>query len=339
MMIEIKNVRHAMQPLYLKQQYLKQQCVKGFTLIEMLLVLAIIAMLIYLGMGYYQQHLISSRIDKASLQMQQILNAGLAYYLANGEWPSDLSALQNPSAPYLPSKIVSPVVSGQYYVFTNPKSPSLLSVSLQIPAANNSNAVAQSISGKLPLSYTTKSDPTTGTPSQVNNCDAGKNCYVVGQVNIPGQNLNNAMAVNFVGEYRNGGCVPVPNCPALSPNGQAMTPQVFVVPASVSGFDKNSTSKILPIESFTAYATGPTKTAGTNPPACQNGAADPCKAQGDNATNLNYWRVCLQIYTTDPSGPISTKTGDWGDNVWLAAFSRCAIANEPSGSPSSVFTN
>lgn len=328
-----------MQSLYLKQQYLKQQCMKGFTLIEILLVLAIIAMLIYLGIGYYQQHLISSRIDKASLQMQQILNAGLAYYLANGEWPADLGTLQNPKAPYLPSTIISPFLTNSYTVFYDKQSPTLLSVSLKISAANNSAALAESIAGKLPLAYTTTSNPQKNPPTKVNNCQSGKVCYVVGQVNIPGQNLNNAMAVNFVGEYRNGGCVPVPNCPAFSPNGQQMTPQIFVVPASVSGFSKSSLSQILPIESFTAYATGPTSQAGANPPACQNGAKRSCKEQGNNASNLNYWRVCLQIYTTNPSGPISTASGDWGDNVWLAAFTRCAIANEPSGSPSSVFTN
>src|SRR3990167_4197367 len=61
----------------------------GFTLLEMLLVLVIVAALLVIGMNYMQQKATAMRIDRTALQMQQILNAGLAYYVSNGKWPCD----------------------------------------------------------------------------------------------------------------------------------------------------------------------------------------------------------------------------------------------------------
>jgi len=68
--------------------------VTGFTLIEMLLVLIIVSMIIYMGLGYLQQRTVQIRMDRTSLQMQQILNAGMAYYIANSTWPANLACLQ-----------------------------------------------------------------------------------------------------------------------------------------------------------------------------------------------------------------------------------------------------
>ena len=65
------------------------------------------------------------------------------------------------------------------------------------------------IAGELPVAYVSDKY---GDPY------VSGNVYVTAQVTTPGQNLNNARSVNFVGIYHNGACVPVPNCPGYNPS-------------------------------------------------------------------------------------------------------------------------
>jgi len=60
---------------------------KGFTLIEMMLVLAVIAIMAMLALKTYQSSAITTRIDKASVEMQHILEAALAYNVDHQKWP------------------------------------------------------------------------------------------------------------------------------------------------------------------------------------------------------------------------------------------------------------
>src|SRR5258708_34066525 len=91
---------------------------KGFTLVEMLLVATIISLIIYAGFSYFQQRTLQMTINRTSMQMQQILNAGLAYYVANSTWPvaavstaTNLSTLQG--AGFLPNKTIMIPLGGQ----------------------------------------------------------------------------------------------------------------------------------------------------------------------------------------------------------------------------------
>ena len=59
----------------------------GFSLFEILLVMVIVGVFIAMGTNYVQQRTIQARIDKSVMDMQQILNAGMSYYVANGKWP------------------------------------------------------------------------------------------------------------------------------------------------------------------------------------------------------------------------------------------------------------
>src|SRR5262249_9514404 len=85
MLIESREKKKSRKP----QLLLNEQ--KGFTLVEMLLVLVITATLIYAALGYFQQRTLQMRMDRTSIQMQQILNAGLAFYVANSNWPTDIT--------------------------------------------------------------------------------------------------------------------------------------------------------------------------------------------------------------------------------------------------------
>ncbi|OGT36831.1 MAG: hypothetical protein A3F11_08595 [Gammaproteobacteria bacterium RIFCSPHIGHO2_12_FULL_37_14] len=333
---------------------------RGFTLIEMLLVLVIVTVLLVMGINYMQQKTTAMRIDRTALQMQQILNAGLAYYVSHGAWPPGIDSLAclqgNASAgskcgiAYLPSPLPSPW-NEAYEVYPDPNSDgSRLAVSIPIYTGNGTTARlnAQIIASRLPMGFITQ-DRSYGSTGDITPCSGTlPYCVAVGNVSIPGQDLNNASAVNFAGVYNHGGCVPVPTCPIDISGGAQMIPQIMVAPASVSGFGTGAaagtgtstdaftgiTPNVYPISSFTGYATGPE----SNPPQCDATTAaygEACPGGGD------FWRVCLQIVTEKGTANLTLTGGSTGQalatGVTLMAFTRCAIKDEPSGSTYEVF--
>lgn len=335
--------------------------IKGFTLIETLLVLIIISSILFMGMRYFQQKIQQMKIDRTTLQMQQILNAGLSYYVANGRWPVtvntsvDITAtpttnnLQNTvSGSYLPYgvTIASPWGGDHYYIYTDAEG-KLFTVYTSITATTSGVAAAMSniIAGTLPLASTTA---TNGTPPPTGStpiCTTGDTtCYIVASVSIPGQNLNNAAAVNFAGTYRNGACVPVPVCPRDPVSGVVMTPQIQLVPVSVSGLNEPG-DNVYPIESFTAYARGPA-TLPANPPACSGFStySPPCNTGITGNPAQSYWRACLQIITekgnvAETNPYTGNPANDYGAKVSVMAITRCSINNEPSGSNFNIYGN
>ena len=70
----------------------------GVTLLEILLLLAVAAVFLTVGIQYDTRKTERLRIDKTALQMQQILDAGLLYYVKNGEWPNYDGATCTPVA-------------------------------------------------------------------------------------------------------------------------------------------------------------------------------------------------------------------------------------------------
>lgn len=285
----------------------------GVTLIEMMLVAAVIAMFFTMLIGYTQQRTRSSQIDRASQQMQQILNAGLSYYISQGRWPVNLAELQAPTA-YVPANITSPWNAP--YVLTPmpsglpPEQQILLQVSLTLPAALSAkNAISAVIANKVPYGVST---PGVGAAPAV----------VTASVNLPGQDLNNATGVNFAGTYHTGTCVPVPVCPASDVNGNAMTPQIMVAPTSVSGTNDAGQPTVYPISSLTASATAPA----ASPAACTATGTTDCG--GTLPPSGMYWRVCLTIVTTKGPVVLDSTTAQW---AVVMAMTRCSIVGEPAG--------
>lgn len=344
----------------------------GFTLIEILLVMVIVSMIIVMGVNFIEQRTLAMRIDRASTQMQQILNAALAYYVANGHWPADLACLQTDPpdtttgcGSFLPSNlnIVSPW-GLPYEVAPAPTTPSSLfyvyTPITYATASGQAAAVANTIAGKLPLSYVT-SDTTGTPPDNDGTCQPGATdltCNVVASVNIPGQNLNNASAINFAGIYHNGACVPVPTCP-VDQNGIPMTAEIMVAPAGVSGVNDAPTNQgqagctnddtsqcevaVYPISSFAANAKDPaTATASGGPASCDGSQTSAVCVADDTGTtiqdNNKYWRVCLSTITE--RGAVTPTTSPWGQlEGTIIAVTRCAINNESSGSGFHVWSN
>jgi prepilin-type N-terminal cleavage/methylation domain-containing protein len=303
---------------------------KGFTLIEMMMVLVIVSGLIVMLANYSQMKTAQIVRDRAAIQIAQIDNAGLSYYLNNANWPNytsgtgcttaGLSTLQ--TGTYLPPSIKSPFIGLSNYVVSCTTNGQLLMVTLNTRTNQDATIIAGMVPGGV---------ATTGTlPS------------VTSYVNIPGQNLNNARSVNAAGVYHNGACVPVPVCPT------GMTPQIYVGIAQIMGTNDAAATNpnLYPITNFTAYATGGTS---TTPAVCTGGGTSACNNYGPSEsttpktspTNVNYWRVCVDVGTqagdipSNASGTGGTGTSSWGQYQSLLAITRCAVGNpitENSGS-------
>jgi competence protein ComGC len=188
---------------------------KGFSLIEMMLVLVIITVMMAVYIQLNNQNTEQVRREKVAVQMSQILSASLAYYVNNGAWPATgtlTSSNALVSSGYIPSNNLTANYYNSVYTLSTNTTSGTFSVATTLKGTlstlNNINAGV--IAGLIPLG-------------------SSSSATVTGTVNIPGQNLNNAMAINFAGIYNATGCVPAPNCPS------GMSPAIYVVPVSVNG--------------------------------------------------------------------------------------------------------
>jgi prepilin-type N-terminal cleavage/methylation domain-containing protein len=337
---------------------------KGFTLIELLLVMAIMSSILVAILGYTTQRSDEMRRDRAVMQVQQILSAGLAYYVNIGAWPDEIKDLQDGS--YLPSGTMNNPWGLAYAIkspaFTNAPTFSICSSM----TGKNSYAAATIIAGRLPMAsvvdgsvITTTTPPpappappappitTTTCPTTNGPCTKDStSCTVISSVTIPGQNLNNARSINFAGLYHNGACVAAPACPLN------MVPTIVVTPVSISGMNDPGNTIVYPITSFTAYAAGEstdTGLPGLQPLDCTLTQKTDCDMVTTEpptpATTGSYWRVCVNIVTQ--KGVVNKAGGNpnWAkDAAVVLALTRCMPASEPttpavSGSAFKVFIN
>lgn len=299
-----------------------QRNIKGFTLLAMLLILTFVAGTLLIMTNYSTRKMDQSKREKAALQVQQILNAALAFYNDTGAFPavsatvcdsttvsgpSPITTLTSGALPYLPANAVNTPYGSQYWACSDRKKFGILFGLSGSNIASNAKIIA----GMLPNGFVNGSN------------------QVWSYVDVPGQNVNNARSVNFSGLYHHGACVPVPSCPTTA-GMPTMTAQIMVVPVSVNGVnDGNST--LYPISGFTAYAQGGTD---ATPAGC-NGSTTTPSCAGLTSPTSSFWRVCLQVITEN--GVVSAT--DWGQYATVLAITRCAISTEPSGSKFTVFTN
>jgi general secretion pathway protein G len=78
---------------------------RAFTLMEMLVVVAIIVVLAGVGGYYYMNAMDTAKVKAAKGQVQILTQAAQTYELDNGSWPADLGVLLQPNPltgkPYL----------------------------------------------------------------------------------------------------------------------------------------------------------------------------------------------------------------------------------------------
>ncbi len=303
---------------------------KGFTLLELLLVMAIMSSILVAIIGYTTQRSDEMRRDRAVMQMEQVLSAGLAYYVNIGAWPAKIKDLQDGS--YLPSGTMNNPW-GLGYAIKSPASTNAPSFSIcSSTTGKNPYAAANIIAGRLPMASVVSGSVTTTTPATCPTTSlpctaASASCTVISSVTIPGQNLNNARSINFAGLYHSGACVAAPSCPLN------MVPTVVVTPVSISGMN-NDNQTVYPITSFTAYAAGVDVVSGlpgSQPLDCALGTPTACTLQVSQTpvASGSYWRVCVNIVTQ--KGLVnSSNNPSWAESAAVVlALTRCMPASEP----------
>ncbi len=228
---------------------------RGFTLIELLFVLAILAVLASIILMSIRKSAQTHRINKAAYEMQEVLQAAMAYRVDQREWPAKLDCnaatisgenkkfIEN----YLPNENIKSLFGTQYCwgaIATNNNSGTVnpndsqihkprFWAAISIPTTGNNFAhvenLAKRLSARLPNAILT-SDPKGTTiltnPAQSANCTAGAPCYVKSEIVQPGaaSGASTAGAGAIVGA---GNCVPgstrsngLSSCKDVSSNGQ-----------------------------------------------------------------------------------------------------------------------
>lgn len=142
---------------------------KGFTLIEIMFVVAILGALTILGLSAYEQKVMNRKIDKAAIEMQTWLQASLKYYTDhNGKWP-DLSKDQNLADILLADNYMPEVATNNpWYPISDTNGRFLLyptangntiQVVTALPSNLNNPHIPQMIAGRLPFAYVDKTNP------------------------------------------------------------------------------------------------------------------------------------------------------------------------------------
>lgn len=319
--------------------------VEGFTLLEILLVLVIASSLVVLMLNYSTQKADQMRRDKATLQVQQILNSALSFYLNNSFWPvsgatisnlaCDSSTWTDVSQGQLPPNYIPKTFKQNPYgktIYTNCSNPSN-GGGFYVYSTVSSVVNAQIIAGNLPMAFITDtSGVNTIPPKQSSQCQPSSGqppaaCnIVVASVNIPGQNLNNARSVNFAGLYYSGSCVPAPNCPP------GMKADIIVSVASAAGINDSPTcsgagnqkpydpagctGSIYPMSSVIAFARGGTlPVQNSNYPSNTIDPVSPSPGPLDCAVKSTPANVaCLKTYLDPGTGGSSTSFST-SDNI------------------------
>lgn len=181
----------------------------GYTLIELLLVIAILSILSSLAIATYRDHQIQHRLEKMALEMQNIAEAALNFQADQGHWPkahntfpdcatkSPDKTIDNTFLAYLPNAS-SESGFGNYYCWSNiGASGSLFFVALKIP--KNNGLLAKRIAAELPNAVST-SAPMQQEPEP---CNPDQDCYV--RLEVSGNNSAHTPSLSIAGY---GDCMP-----------------------------------------------------------------------------------------------------------------------------------
>jgi prepilin-type N-terminal cleavage/methylation domain-containing protein len=128
---------------------------RGFSLLEMLLVITVLATISVAGVSYLRDKTLNVKLDKTALQMQQWLQASMAYYVDKSDWPADTQALMDDG--YIPNDIkyvrsVWYTGVGKIGVYTIGPDTHAKQVVLRLQLPNNvSYEVAQRLAAKMPM--------------------------------------------------------------------------------------------------------------------------------------------------------------------------------------------
>lgn len=132
---------------------------RGITLLELLLVIAVLAAMSVAGISYLREKALNAKIDKTALQMQMWMQAAIAYHHDNGKWPTsaDVQAMMPTYMPENSDKSVwfsnaMPQIGLYSFDNTLPKA-TRTDLTLELPDISgiSGTELANRISGKLPF--------------------------------------------------------------------------------------------------------------------------------------------------------------------------------------------
>ncbi len=182
----------------------------GFTLLEILLVIAVVGILATLAVSQVKKQAENKRINRVATQFQYVMEAAVAYESADADrkWPpaaapANDSFIKN----YLPNGNRKSALGEDFSWYGadgNSKKHPLFTVYLKVPGADPMKT-AQQIAAQLPNATTMQNVPTTG--GQDNDCTINSACYVKAQVPMPatigrGDVFINGLCSTVVGDKR-----------------------------------------------------------------------------------------------------------------------------------------
>ncbi len=237
---------------------------RGFTLVELLLVIAVMSILTAVGVMSYRRYFQANRLDKVAISMQHVLEAAMAFYVDNNTWPEDHHCVnpgpvqENFINNYLPNANYKSYYGSDFCWqaagAVDPKR--LFWVAVLIPGDGNENVnIAKRLAARLPNAITTNDPSSTQIPAP--ECDSTA-CYVKAEITVPGSSSNAlaGMTVLASGDCHAGQETPsltsvcqdsavateqryqihFPACPAGTLPALTITPNFITLPRSHTGF-------------------------------------------------------------------------------------------------------
>lgn len=189
--------------------------IKAFTLIELLLVIAVVSIIAALGLLSYRRYFESNRIDKVAISMQHVLEAAMAYYVDHRKWPAaqgcgGLYEVDEFVQDYLPNANAKSYYGSNFCwddagagkSATTPNQGRLFWTALKVPGSNQL-AIAKRLAARLPNAITTSEPDSDEIPAPACN---DENCYVRAEITIPGTSSNavSGSAIVAAGECHTG---------------------------------------------------------------------------------------------------------------------------------------
>ena len=195
----------------------------AFTLIELLLVIAVLSIIAALGIMSYRRYFQTNRIDKVAISMQHVLEAAMSFYVDNSAtWP--LPKQCDDSTPTTNSFVTDYLPNGSYQstfgtdfcwhdagAGSAPQQHRLFWVAVRVPgAAPDSTNIAKRLAARLPNAVVT-SQPNTPNTDPVPPCDSD-GCYVRTEITVPGTGTGTAGSLSLAaaGTCSSASSTPIP---------------------------------------------------------------------------------------------------------------------------------